>query len=86
MKTKTENRFFKLTRAGIEDYKKSDPLESARDPRQSYFKGQWDVNWAFTKWITTIIFLFWSFVIDMMLLPFQVMGQILKSNGKTKTK
>jgi hypothetical protein len=31
MITNAENRFFKLTRAGIEDYKKSDPLKSARD-------------------------------------------------------
>ncbi len=66
MKMETENRFFKLTKAGIDDYKRSDPLKTARDPRQRF--AQWDINWGIGKWIITIIFLIGSFAIDLILI------------------
>jgi hypothetical protein len=69
MKIEKDNRFFKLTKAGIGDYKKRDPLEKARSPRQSYFAGQWDMNWAFANWIITIILLVGSFAIDLPYYP-----------------
>ncbi len=76
------NRFFKLTRAGIEDYKKNDPLEKARNPRQSYFAGQWDVNWALGKWIITSIFLICSLAVDIFSLPFIVLSLIFENDKK----
>ncbi|TAN42148.1 MAG: hypothetical protein EPN25_03775 [Nitrospirae bacterium] len=82
MNIEKENRFFKLTRAGIEDYKKNDPLEKARNPRQSYFAGQWDVNWAFGNWIITVIFLIGSLAIDLFLFPFQVLSIIFENDKK----
>jgi hypothetical protein len=85
MKYEKENRFFKLTRSALQSYKKSDPLEKARNPRQSFFAGQWDVSWAFGEWILTVIFMICAFVIDIILLPFQALS-LLTTNDKTKFK
>jgi len=82
MKYRKETRYFKFTKAGIADYKKNDPLKTARNPRRGYLAFQWDINWAFSKWILTVIFLICAFGIDLILLPFQVLGRITEPNEK----
>ncbi len=86
MKADKENRYFKFTRSALKSYKKSDPLEKARNPRPSYFAGQWDINRAEGEWLLTIILMFWGFVLDIILLPFQVINSIFNAQKSDKTK
>jgi hypothetical protein len=69
---------FKLTRTALECYKVSDPLAHARNPRRSYVAFQWDVNQGIAKWFLNIIIILLSFIVDIIILPFQAIRIITK--------
>ncbi len=67
---------FKLTRLALKCYKESDPLAQARNPRRSYAAFQWDVNQGIAKWFLNIIIILLSIIVDIIILPFQVISII----------
>lgn len=67
-------KLFKLTRTALKCYKESDPLAQARNPRRTYGAFRWDVNQGIAKWFLNNIMIILSFIVDIIILPFQVVG------------
>jgi hypothetical protein len=72
-----KDHFFKLTKLALKSYKEYNPLERSRNPRSGLLNFQWDVGIGAFEWILTVLLIILAFLIDIICLPFQLIGRIL---------
>ena len=78
------NPFFKLTRLALKSYKESNPLERSRNPRSGFLAFQWDISVGGCEWVLTLLLIVLAFLLDIICLPFQLIGAILRGRENKK--